>query len=66
MMPPLPSSLASDALARATAIRPFQDCLNLLPSAGARKAAILEACCQGLLSRDDTQWLFDVYDLATA
>ena len=44
----------------------FQRVLNDLPSPGARKAAVMEALCVGLLSRDETTILFEIYELANA
>ncbi len=66
MMAAPATQLWAQAISDAAALRPFQERLNGLPTAAARKAAIIDACCQGLLTRDDTQMLFDVYDLATA
>ena len=56
----------ADALATADRLRAFQASLNDLPSSAARKAAVMEAHCVGLLDEEQTQLLFDVYDLATA
>ncbi len=61
-----PSLDWSAALSEAAALRPFQEALNELSSAADRKMAVMHALGLGLISSEQTQLLFDVYDLATA
>lgn len=44
----------------------FQSVLNDMATDAERKCAVIDAHCHGLLSKEDTQLLFDVYDLAEA
>lgn len=51
-------------LADAARIAAFQDALNAMGTPSQQKEAIINAHCHGLISKDDTHLLFDVYDLA--
>lgn len=53
-------------LRHAATIAEFQAALNSMGTPAEQKEAVINAHCHGLLSKDDTQLLFDVYDLAGA